>query len=75
MLFGLVNALVTFQAYINNAFTGLIDIVCIVYLDDILIFLKDKALHTEAVKEVLCRLDAIGLYANPKKCEFYTQEI
>jgi hypothetical protein len=38
MPFGLYNALATFQAYINCALVGLVDIYCVVYLDDILIY-------------------------------------
>jgi hypothetical protein len=35
---GLSNAPTTFQAYINEALEGLFDTICIVYLDDILIY-------------------------------------
>ena len=42
MLFGFINAPVIFQAYIHKAFTGLLDIICIVYLNDILIFSRMK---------------------------------
>ena len=36
--FGLTNASATFQAYINQALTEKLDVFCIVYLDDILIY-------------------------------------
>jgi Reverse transcriptase (RNA-dependent DNA polymerase) len=36
--FGLANAPAIFQTYMNRALQGLVDITCIVYLDDILIF-------------------------------------
>ena len=36
MLIGLTNAPTTFQTYINQALAGLVDVSCIVYLDDIL---------------------------------------
>ena len=45
MLFGLANAPATFQVYINCALSNLLDICCIVYLDDILIFLNSKEEH------------------------------
>jgi hypothetical protein len=38
MPFGLYNTLATFQAYINRALVGLVDIYYMVYLDDILIY-------------------------------------
>jgi len=41
MPFGLTNALATFQAYINKALAGLVNIFCVVYLDNILIFLRE----------------------------------
>ena len=45
MPFGLANASTTFQAYINKALRGLIDVICVVYLDDILIYSSDPAHH------------------------------
>ena len=38
MPFGLTNAPATFQAYIHKALAGFLDIFCIIYLDNILIF-------------------------------------
>ena len=43
MPFGFINALTSFQIYINKVIAGLIDIIYIIYLDDILIFFKDRA--------------------------------
>ena len=40
--FGLTNTPVTFQLYIHKALRGLVDNTYIVYLDDILIYLKKK---------------------------------
>jgi hypothetical protein len=45
MPFGLANAPATFQAYVNRALAGLIDTSLMVYLDNILIFSKDKKTH------------------------------
>ena len=70
MPFGLANAPATFHAYISNALAGLIDLICILYMDDILIYSKDPADHQAHVRRVLGRLRAHGLYANPEKCEF-----
>src|SRR6266487_2239552 len=73
--FGLTNALATFQAYINQALVGLVDVTCVIYLDDILIFLEDVGEHTAAVREVLDRLRTHKLYANINKCVFFTDEV
>jgi hypothetical protein len=50
----------------------LIDIICIVYLDDILVFLDTEEEHERHVKEVLKRLREYKLYVNLKKCEWHT---
>ena len=41
MLFGLTNAPVSFQKYFNKIFTKKLDIIVIVYLEDILIYIND----------------------------------
>ena len=38
MPFGLVNALAIFQAYINRALMGILDVFATVYLDNIMIY-------------------------------------
>ena len=38
IFFGLINVPATFQTYINKALDGLLDIICIVYIDDIYIY-------------------------------------
>jgi transposase InsO family protein len=75
MPFGLANAPATFQAYINHAMQGLLDVVCVVYLDDILIFSQNQDEHRSHVKQVLKKLRKFGLYANLKKCEFETDTV
>lgn len=75
MPFGLANAPATFQAYINRALAGLVDVTCVVYLDDILIYSADLAEHWEHVKQVLERLRQFALYASLKKCQFFTQKV
>ena len=41
MPFGLFNAPATFQGYVNKILAEKLDIIIIVYLDDILIYTKD----------------------------------
>jgi hypothetical protein len=53
MPFGLANALATFQAYIYKALRYLINSICIVYLNDILIYSKDEKEHKHHIKIVL----------------------
>jgi hypothetical protein len=75
MPFGLANAPATFQAYINKALSGLVDTICIVYLDDVLIYSGDREEHVRCVRAVLARLRQFGLFVNLRKCKFFTQEV
>ncbi len=68
MPFGLANAPAIFQSYINRALVGLIDICCVVYLDDILIYSANPADHQRHVREVLERLRNFKLYLKLSKC-------
>jgi len=75
MPFGLANAPATFQNYIHKALGGLLDSICVVYLDDILIYSKNEEDHVEHVCEVLKRLREWSLYAKVSKCAFHTTKI
>lgn len=72
--FGLTNAPAAFQAYINRALSDLVDRICVVYLDDILIYSRTAEDHVEHVRMVLDRLREYKLYAKLEKCEFHTQQ-
>ncbi len=75
MPFGLANALGTFQGYINTVLRDYLDIFCIAYLDDILIYSDSDEEHAEHVRRVLGRLAKHGLYAKLEKCEFSTKQV
>jgi Reverse transcriptase (RNA-dependent DNA polymerase) len=75
ILFGLSNAPATFQAYINHALMGLVDVTYVVYLDNILIYSENPEDHTKAVREVLEQLEQYQLFANLEKCEFNTEKV
>jgi hypothetical protein len=75
MPFGLCNAPATFQAYINQAMHGILDVYVIVYMDDILIYSQTEEEHVEHVKAVLARLQTHRLYAKLSKCEFHRSEV
>ncbi|KAF4332523.1 gag polymerase env poly [Fusarium beomiforme] len=75
MPFGLTNAPATFQHYIHEALRGLVDTICIVYLDDILIFSKTREEHTEHVRVILERMRQAELYAKPSKCTFFQDKV
>ena len=76
MSFGLSNAPVSFQGYVNKILAEKLDIFVIVYLDDILIYTKDVGQgHVKAVRWVLGELWKHGLFANLKKCRFHQKEV
>lgn len=75
MPFGLTNAPATFQSYIHTALRGLLDICCVAYLDDILIFSPDRESHTRHIQQVLERMRAAELYAKLDKCIFYQDHV
>jgi hypothetical protein len=53
MPFGLTNAPATFQAYINNVLRKYLDVFVVVYLDNILVYLKTYDEHVQDVRKVL----------------------
>ena len=75
MSFGLVNASVTFQTLINKILRELINHICVIYLDDILIYFKTREKHWKCVRKMLERLRQFKLYAKLSKCFFMTQMI
>jgi Reverse transcriptase (RNA-dependent DNA polymerase) len=75
MPFGLTNAPVTFQTYINETLKGLLNVTCVVYMDDICIYSDLVKKYTEHVREVFTRLRKAELYVKLSKCEFDKQEI
>lgn len=75
MPFGLTNAPATFQAFIQDTLRDLLDVICVVYLDDILIYSKPGQDHDAMVQQVLERLRSANLFANAKKCEFDKSQV
>src|ERR1700680_1134619 len=75
MPFGLANALATFQAYINTALIGLLDYFVIIYLDNILIYSRNKGKYYNYVCQVLTRLRKNNLFCKLSKCEFNIKEV
>ena len=75
MFFELVNALIIFQTYINHALKSYIDVFCVVYLDDVLIYSKIETEHWEHVRKILRVLLTHRLYVKLSKCVFNKSEI
>ena len=75
MPFGLTNAPATFQAMINEVLRPYIDVFCAVYLDDILIYSRRSADHSEHVRTVLRTLQAHNLFVKAEKCKWGVTEV
>ncbi|GJR23942.1 putative ribonuclease H-like domain-containing protein [Tanacetum coccineum] len=75
MLFGLTNAPAVFMDLINRVCKPYLDKFVIVFIDDILIYSKDKKEHEEHLKAILELLKKKELYAKFSKCEFWISKI
>jgi hypothetical protein len=63
MPFKLINAPVTFQAYINKILKDLLDITCVAYLNNIYIYSDSIEKHAKYVREIFDRLKKISVRA------------
>jgi hypothetical protein len=76
MSFKLINALITFQKLINKALYKYLNNFVMIYLNNILIFIKeDKEEHIKKVKKVLNKLQKYEFFLKLKKCKFYKKEV
>ena len=67
MSFRLINTPETFQTYINNILRKHLDVFVIVYLDDILIYSKNKTDHKVHVRKILKVLKKADLQIKSEK--------
>ena len=75
MPFGLCNALVTFQQLMQNCIGELNFIYCLIYLDDLIMFLQMAEEHLHRLCVVFDRLREYNLKLKPSKCSFFKEEI
>ena len=72
MPFRLANAPVTFQQFMETCLRDLNLNLCIIYLDDIVIFFsKDLASHLERLEAMFQILEQAELKLKPSKCELF----
>ena len=75
MPFGLCNAGATFQRLMDIVMSGLHLDVCLVYLDDIILFSRTVEEHLERLVTVLNRLKSAGLKLKPEKCSLFRRSV
>ncbi|GJX60028.1 putative reverse transcriptase domain-containing protein [Tanacetum coccineum] len=75
MPFGLTNAHAVFMDLMNRVCKHYLDKFVIVFIDDILIYSKDKKEHEEHLKAILELLKKEKLYAKFSKCEFWIPKV
>ena len=75
MLFGLCNALPTFQRLMQNCLGKLNLTYCLIYLDDVIVFSDMPDEHLRRMRVVFNSLREHGLKLKPSKCEVFKSEI
>ncbi len=75
MLFDLINASTFFQIYMNQTLFKFLDIIYLIYLNDILIFNKIRKKHVHHVQQILDKLQILKLYIKLFKCKFFKKEL
>ncbi len=75
MLFELTNASTTCQEIINNILRQYLNQFVIIYLNDIIIYLKILKEHISYIFKVLEYLNIRNLYFKSKKCKFYRKKV
>jgi hypothetical protein len=75
MPFGLCNAPATFQRLMDLSMLGLNFQVCLIYLDDIIVFSKDITSHLQRLELLFTRLREANLKLKPSKCHLLQKEV
>jgi len=75
MPFGLCNAPATFERLMEKVLHGVLHRICLVYLDDVIVYSKTFAGMLKNLREVFLRLRGASLKINPKKCSLFSREV
>ena len=75
MSFGLTNALAHFMYLMNSVLMPELDKFVVVFIDDILVYSKNKEEHAKHLRIVLTRLREHQLYGKFSKCDFWLKAV
>ena len=75
ILLGLTNALTAFMDLMNHVLRPFLDRFVVVFIDDILVYSKDREDHDTHLRVVLETLRKEQVYAKMSKCEFWLKEV
>ena len=75
MSLGLTNALAAFIDLMNRVFRPYLNKFMVVFINDILVYFRDKDEHTTYLRTVLQTLREHQLYGKMKKYEFWLEEV
>ena len=75
MPFGLTNAPMAFMDLMNRVSKSYLDMFVVMFIDDILIYSKDRDQHITHLRTVLQTLREHQLYDKLKKCQFWPEDV
>ena len=75
MGFGLTNSPATYQRLMEDCLGDLHFEICMIFIDDLIIFSDTYEEHVRRLKTVFQRLQENGLKLSPKKCKFFQSEV
>ena len=75
MPFGLMTAPATYQWLMELALSGLQWSLCLIYLDDVIVFSEDFDEQVDRLDQVLTRIGSASLKLKPSKCVFFATKV
>ena len=75
LAFGLCNAPSTYQRIMEECLGDLNHKICLIYLDDLIIFSKTVEEHFERLEKVFQKIKEHNLKFTPKKCKFFQEKV
>ena len=75
LAFGLCNAPSTYQMIMEECLGDLNHKICLIYLDDLIIFSKTVEEHFERLEQVFQKIKEHNLKFTPKKCKFFQEKV